>query len=134
MTPEEMAAAVTAVLAEGLDAAFWQGQTATTKTAAINMATKDIFARLGGMRLADVPSTDTGGPVVCAVAEQAVYLVRTHDEQADGKVITGEGVQGLSISYTLIGDAKNVGLAPRAATFLQQAKRQAMGNMRFSRG
>ena len=134
MTPVELAAAVAAVIAEGLDAAFWGTVAATTKTAAINMAAKDDFARLGGMKLADVASSDTDGPIVNAVAEQAVYLVRTHDEQSEGKVITGEGVQGLSVSYTLIGDAANVGLAPRAAQFIQQAKRQAMAKVRFVRG
>lgn len=134
MTTEEMTAAVNAVLGAGLDAAFWATVAATTQTAAITMAAKDIFARLGCMKLADVASTDTEGPVVCAIAEQAVYLVRTHDEQAEGKVVTGEGVQGLSVSYTLIGDAVNVGLAPRAAAYLKQAKRQAIGKLRFSRG
>lgn len=132
MTPAELTAAVNAMLAAGLDAAFWATVAAETKTAAITTAAKDIFARLGTMQLADVDSADTEGPVICAIAEQSVYLVRTHDEQAEGKVITGEGVQGLSVSYTLIGNT--VGLAPRAEAYLKQAKRRAMGNMRFTRG
>lgn len=131
MTLDDMIDAVSDMIDSGLDADFWYTVSSTTKTAAITTATKDIFARLAGMKLSDV--TDTEGPIVCAIAEQAVYLVRTHDEQAEGKVVTGEGVQGLSVSYTLIGD-HSTGLSHRAAVYLKQAKRQAMGRMRFSRG
>lgn len=133
MTFAELTGVIDDILRNSLDAAYWAAVAGPTQNAAINMATKDILARLPGVRLDDVPSS-TDGPVVNAIAEQTVYLLRTHDEQAEGKVVTGEGVQGLSVSYTLIGDAANVGLAPRAATYLQQAKRQAMGKLRFSRG
>lgn len=133
MTFAELAGVIDDILRDSLDAAYWAAVAGTNQNAAINMAAKDILARLPGVRLDDVPSS-ADGPVVNAIAEQAVYLLRTHDEQAEGKVVTGEGVQGLSMSYTLIGDAANVGLAPRAVTYLQQAKRQAMGKLRFSRG
>ena len=132
MTGAEITEAVNAVMAAHLDAAFWAGQESARTAAAVNMATGDVLAKLPGLTADKI--TDATGPVICAIAEQSVYLLRNYDAQTEGKVVTGEGVQGLSVSYTLIGDAANVGLAPRAATYLQQAKRQAMGKLRFSRG
>lgn len=134
MTAAELESAVKSLLAASLDAAYFAALDAATQTAAIKMATADVLARLSGVTVAGIAATAAEGPVVHAIAEQAVYLVRTHEEQAEGKVVTGEGVAGLSTSYTLIGDAANVGFAPRALQYIKQAKRQRLTVCRFGRG
>lgn len=134
MTDAELLAAVSACIASGLDAAYWASQSAT-QAAACRMAAGDIFARLSGVSQETV--TDTAGSLISAIAEQAVFLLRTHEERAEGKVITGESVEGLSASYTLLGGANADGvLAPRAAAYLERAKKalRASGKFRFGRG
>ena len=133
MTGAEIAEAVNAAMAAHLDAAFWARQESARTAAAVNMATGDVLAKLPGLTADKI--TDATGPVICAIAEQSVYLLRNYDAQTEGKVVTSEGVEGLSVGYTLIGDAGNVGFAPRAMTFIMQAKQALRGKkMRFNRG
>lgn len=133
MTDAQLIAAVNNILAESLDAAYWASIATAQQNAAITMAKRDVFAQLPGTTQESIAETDTKCPVICAIAEQAVFLLRTHEEQADGKVITGEGVEGLSVSYALL-DAANAGMAPRAQQYIKLAKRQALARCRFVRG
>ncbi len=136
MTDAELATAIDTAMAEHLDAAYWGGTAAAQKTAAWRMAKRDVMARLPGQSL-DAIGTDGAGenPVVLAIMEQAIYLSRNYAEQTGGKVVTGEGVEGLSVSYTLIGDAAKIGFSARAEAYIAMARRSALARgLRFTRG
>lgn len=128
MTSADMLVAVDAYLAAHLDAAFWSGLPTATKTGASTMAQADVEAATA-TTLDLIGSVDH--PFVKAVAEQAVYLARNYASQNEGKVVTGESVEGLSNTYTLIGTP---GTSPRANVFIKQAKRAALVGIRFGRG
>jgi hypothetical protein len=108
-----------------LDKTFWAGLSADTKAAALAMAENDVVALL-----------DPGIDPVCDAAmkakcEQAVYLARNYENQNEGKVQTGEGLDGLTSNYTLIGTP---GIAPRAEFFIKLAKKTTSRTIRIGRG
>lgn len=130
MTGNEIRSAVDSYLASHLDAAFWLGISSESKSAAVSMACNDILGELPGVTLDDLRPD---GYAVKAIAEQSVYLARNYESISEGKVLTGEGVSGLSASYTLI--SSRVGLSFRAEPFIKRAKAAISGgSMRISRG
>ena len=136
MTDAELLTTVTAIMSNHLDKTYWTGLDSDTKVAAVEMAKGDVLARLPGQTLAAINNeTAQGNPVVLAMAEQAVYLARNYGQQVNGKVVTSEAVEGLSVGYTIIGKAETLGFSARAEAYLQQAIRanRARG-IRFTRG
>lgn len=136
MTDNELETAIVSAMSTHLDAAYWGTIAAESKTAAINMAKFDVLSRIPGETIDAISATGaTGNPVVLAILEQAVYLLRNYGEQTSGKVITSESVEGLSVGYTLIGDSSKIGFSERAAQYVALAKHQARAKgIRFSRG
>lgn len=130
MTREELTTFVDEYLADHLDKSFWQGLDAEKRSASVSMALVDVLAELPGLSL---DAMQVSGFAARAVAEQAVFLARNYESINEGKVVTGEGVAGISTSYTMIGDSP--GLSFRAISFIKQAKRSILGGtVRISRG
>ncbi len=81
----------------------------------------------------DAVSPDSA--VVMATGEQAVYLARNYANMTEGKVVTSESIDGISVGYTLVGTGSANGVCFRAAQFISQAKRMfSAGTVRISRG
>ncbi|MPN00147.1 hypothetical protein SDC9_147341 [bioreactor metagenome] len=130
MTREELATHVDEYLADHLDRSFWQGLDGETRSASVSMALVDVLAELPGLSLETMTAT---GFAAKAIAEQAVFLARNYANINEGKVVTAEGVAGVSTTYTLIGGSP--GLSFRAISFIGQAKRSILGGtVRVSRG
>ncbi|MDD4817303.1 MAG: hypothetical protein PHI85_04975 [Victivallaceae bacterium] len=123
MTASELLTAVDAYFVTHLDAEFWGGLSVEKKTAAVTMALSDVMAEIPGKALENVTA---GSLAFKAVAEQAVYLARNYENLTEGKVVTGESVEGISNSYTLIGS--NAGIGFRAAAYIKRAKASALGS------
>ena len=129
MTEAELADAVDAYLAAHLDAEYWAGLETAAKNASRAMALEDVLAQIPGLTLAAMKS---GTFAVSAVAEQAVYLMRNYANLTEGKVVTGESIEGISNTYALIGSP---GLSFRAAAFIKRAKSAISGaSVHISRG
>jgi hypothetical protein len=137
MTESEFFNAVSGVLSSGLDADYWTDN-ALKQNAAYNAAKNDIFARVPGLTLDKITSESWN--VICAVAEQAVWLLRHHAEQTTGKKIASESVDGASTTYADITSTSGGDgiVSPRALAYLEQAKaemkRAAISKIRFVRG
>lgn len=134
MTREELYTAVRAVIEGGLDAAFWT-ENAEKQTAALNSASNDILSSVPSVKLDDLTADNSN--IICAVAEQAVYLLRTHDDHATGTMLAAESTDGVSMTYSLLGHSDGV-ISPRALAYLEQAqaeaKRAVVAKVRFIRG
>ena len=122
MTESELLSAVDGYFAAHLDRGYWLSLTDDTRAAACAMAANDVLSALPG---ADLARVKPGSSAIKAIAEQSVYLARHYDTIADGKVLTSEGVEGISASYTLIGST--FGLSSRAQTFIKRAVREETG-------
>ena len=115
MNDSDLLAAVDSYFAAHLDAAFWSGRSAPDKTAAVTMAKNQVLGELG---LSAVP--DQIPNVVYAIAEQAVFLAQNYDSMKEGKVVTGESVGDLSVSYSLLSGS---GISSFAQFFIAAARR-----------
>jgi hypothetical protein len=130
MTESELLPAVDGYFANHLDSAYWGALPPETRAAACVMAANDVLSSLPG---ADLERVKQGSSALKAIAEQAVYLSRHYETIADGKVLTSEGVEGISASYTLIGST--FGLSVRAQSFIRLAVREETGGTaRLARG
>lgn len=130
MTREELIQAVDTYFLTHLDKSFWAGLASDSREAAVSMALDDILSELPGVTLEGMK---TGSFAFKAVAEQAVYLARNYESLSEGKVITGEGAEGVNASYTLIN--ANAGISFRAAAYIQRAKSAITGgSLHISRG
>ena len=130
MTEGELLPAVDAYFSNHLDKGYWLALPEDTRNAACVMAANDVLSALPG---ADLERVKQGSSALKAIAEQSVYLARHYETIADGKVLTSEGVEGISASYTLIGST--FGLSSRAQSFIKRAAREISGNTaRISRG
>lgn len=130
MTGAELMTEVNTYLASHLDASYWSSLTSSVKTGAVTMALNDVQAELSGMTLGTLKSESFA---VKAIAEQAVFLARNYSDMTEGKVVTGESVEGISNSYTLISD--KAGISFRAAAFIKKAKSAITGcSVHISRG
>lgn len=132
MTDAELLQAVDDYFANHLDATYWSSLTSAQKSGAVTMGKGDVFALLPATKTLD-KVTDASDPIVCGIAEQAVYLTRNYEEIASGKVVTSEAVSGLSQGYTLI-NAGSFGMSARALAFVEQAKKAAGGTVPLLRG
>lgn len=135
MTDSEFFNAVSGVISSGLDADFWL-ENALKQHAAYASAKNDIFARVPGLSLDDLTPASTN--VICAVAEQAVWLLRNYKEQSSGKKLVSESVDGASSTYADITTGGDGIISPRALAYLDgikaEMKRAAIANIRFNRG
>ena len=122
MTQEELESFVDGYLARHLDKEFWQGLEAGKRSAAVSMALGDVLSALPELTLEIMADT---GFAVRAIAEQAVFLARNYENLNEGKVVTGEGISGITTSYTLIGNDPCVSF--RAAGLIRQARRGLRG-------
>lgn len=130
MTENELLSAVDGYFQNHLDSAYWGALSPETRAAACAMAANDVLSSLPGADLARVKPESSA---LKAIAEQAVYLARHYETIADGKVLTSEGVEGISASYTLIGST--FGLSVRAQSFISLAVREETGGTaRLTRG
>lgn len=130
MTEGELLPAVDAYFSNHLDKGYWIALPEDTRNAACEMAVNDVLSVLPGE---DFEKVGANSCALKAIAEQAVYLARNYESIADGKVLTSEGVEGISASYTLIGST--FGLSSRAQSFIKRAAREISGNTaRISRG
>jgi hypothetical protein len=130
MTESELLSAVDGYFSAHLDSGYWLSVNEDTRAAACAMAANDVLSALPG---ADLARVKPGSYALKAIAEQSVYLARHYETIADGKVLTSEGVEGISASYTLIGST--FGLSSRAQTFIKRAVREEMGGTaRLTRG
>lgn len=130
MTPAELATAVDTYFTTHLDSSYWSGLNSGTKTSAVTMAANDVMSLVP--RLKSLDDVEDGSYAFKAIAEQAVFLARNYGNITEGKVVTSESVSGLSVGYTLIGNAI---VASRAEQYIQMAKREALGgSCRISRG
>ena len=117
--------------ANHLDKGFWSGLGDDVKGGALAMALSDILAQVNGLTPDAIAS---GSAAAKAVAEQAVFLARNYSSLSEGKVVTSEGVEGVSSGSTLL-DGMALGLSFRALPFIKQAKRAFLSNsVRLSRG
>lgn len=109
-----------------LDKTFWSGLSSDVKAASLAMAENDVTALLApGVD----PECDAARKAVC---EQAVYLVRNYEQQNEGKIQTGSGVEGITENYAVIGTP---GISPRAQFFIDQTRKQNIGgSIRIGRG
>ena len=122
MTPSELQAAVDVYFASHLDSEYWSSLTTPVKNGAISMAINDILAELPGVTIDKI--TD-GSFAFNAIAEQSVYLARNYSSLTEGKVVTSEGLEGISTGYTIIND--KVGISFRASLFIKKAKTSFLG-------
>lgn len=134
MTDSELKNAVFSAISAGLDADFW-ADNALKQTAAYNSAKNDLFARVSGLSL-DTITAAIQTPVIMAIAEQALYLLRNYEEQASGPGIAAESVDGISITYS--GNGGDSIMSPRSLAYIDQIKaemkRAAISGIRFIRG
>lgn len=131
MTNGELVAEIGEYLHSHLDNGFWYGLDEETRSAGVFTAFSDVCVRIPGLTLENLQK---GSNAVKAIAEQAVFLVRNYADLTAGKIATSEGVEGISTGYTLLNGA-DAGFSPRAASFVQLAKREARaGGVRFTRG
>lgn len=130
MTPEELSTAVNTYFASHLDSAYWTSLAAATKSSAVTMAVNDVLSLVP--RLESLDDVEDGSYAFKAIAEQAVFLARNYGNLTEGKVVTSENVSGISVGYTLIGNAI---VSSRAEQYIKMAKRAALGGTcRISRG
>lgn len=122
MTQEELESFVDGYLARHLDKEFWQGLEAEKRSAAVSMALGDVLSALPELTLEIMADT---GFAVRAISEQAVFLARNYENINEGKVVTSEGISGITTSYTLLGDEP--GMSFRAASLIKQAQRGLRG-------
>ena len=115
MTDADLIAAVNTCLAAHIAASFWTARSPEEKTAAVTMAKNQVLGELG---LSAVP--DQIPNVVYAIAEQAVFLAQNYDSMKEGKVVTGESVGDLSVSYSLLSGS---GISSFAQVFIAAARR-----------
>lgn len=130
MTQTELNAAVDNYFTVHLDKEYWFALDADKRAATVAMAFSDIAALIPGLTLNNLTADSAA---VKAVAEQAVFLNRNYETIAEGKVVTSEGAEGISVGYTLVGTSFQI--SPRAETFIKHAKRLYFGGFtRISRG
>ena len=130
MTGAELSAAINSYFESHLDAAFWGALSANSKSGAVQMALDDVLSELPGVVLDDL---DADSYAVKAIAEQAVFLARNYESMTEGKVVTSEGIDGISQGYTLINS--KVGMSFRAEAFIKRAKQAILGgSLRVLRG
>ena len=108
--------------AEHLDSAFWSDLDEGKRRAALTMAERQIAA--------------AAGSAVCkeAIFEQADYLVRTHDMQSGGRVVTSQSLDGVgsqSFQYLAGQSGRYAGICPEAVRLLEA---MPVGSLRLSRG
>lgn len=131
MTNEELSQYVDEYFASHLDSSYWSGLAAGSKTGAVAMALSDVLAQVNGLELAKITS---GSAAAKAVAEQAVFLARNYESLSEGKVVTSDGAEGVSSSFTLL-NGMALGISFRALPLIKQAKRAILSDsMRLSRG
>ena len=130
MTDTELSAAVDAYFEKHLDSEYWSGLDDEVKAGAVSMALFDVQSEIPGLTLAAVKA---GSFALYAIAEQAVFLARNYENMTEGKVVTSEGLEGISQGYTLI--SEKVGISFRAVAFIKRAKSAISGaSVRISRG
>lgn len=125
MTKEELKIAVDEYFVEHLDHDYWTALPDGTRNAGITMAVT-LIQSLIDFDLEDLTVSDH---LTVAIAEQAVYIVRNHEEFQEGKVVTSDSVEGISNSYALING--DVTISRIAQRYIDRAKRA--GLMRFRR-
>lgn len=129
MNKDELKIAVDEYFVEHLDSGYWNALSPEVKAAAIKMATSDIGTEIDF----EIDELTEDNYLVMAIAEQAVYLVRNHLEMTENKVVTSEGVEGISTGYTLIND--NIAISHIAQRFIKRARRRNFaGSLRVGRG
>lgn len=111
-----------AYFAEHLDSAFWSGLDEGKRRAALTMAERQITAVAGSAACRE------------AIFEQAVYVVRTHDLQSGGKVVTSQSLDGVgsqSFQYLAARSGRYAGISPEAVRLLNA---MPVGSLRLSHG
>jgi len=108
-----------------LDKVFWTGLASDAQAAALAMAENDVGALL---EIGIDPACDAAMKAKC---EQAVYLARNYVKQNQGKIVTGQGIEGVTQNFTVIGTP---GIAPRAQFFISLAKKVTPRTIRIGRG
>ena len=128
MSEQDLRQFVFTFIAEShLDAAFFQSAGEEKQNAAFRMAWNMVLAECG---MTTIP--DRNSAFYLAVAEQTIFLLRKYEELAEGKILTGENVDGISASYTLL---STTGFSPVAMTYLACAKKNAApAIVRYGRG
>ena len=117
MTSDELIASVDAYFEVHLDSAYWAGLTSNVRSAAVTMAMSDILSELPWMCIGDIIP---GSYPAMAIAEQAVFLARNYESLIENKVVSSEGIDGISTSYSLIGN--NPGIGHRASMYVKKAR------------
>lgn len=130
MTQTEVNTFVDAYFNVHLDKAYWTGLTADTRAACVSMAVTDVCVELNltGLNMLDALKENP----LKAIAEQAVYISRTHESFEENKIEMGENIEGMSSSYKLVGS--KAGLSHRAETFIKLARQTGMSPLRTTRG
>ena len=135
MTKEELVTMVEGVMSSHIEKGYWGGLGDDRKVQLMDTACMDVLAALGGVELEDIP--DTLKLFGFAVAEQAVYLGQYYDAMPkDGRVLTGENIDGTSETYAVQGnDGLNGVLSIRAKAFISSLRRALVGGtLNISRG
>ena len=110
-----------------LDADYWNKQEETKRAAALAMAEQIVMSQL--------PACITKNDTVCrAIYEQAVFLLRNHESQTSGKVVSSQTVGELSQSFTLINANGKANIAPDAQLFIDMARRAMPRTVKVRRG
>lgn len=135
MTKEELSTMVEDIMSSHIEKGYWGELETDRKGQLVETASMDVLAALGGVELSDIP--DTLKLFGFAVAEQAVYLGQYYDTMPkDGRVLTGENIDGTSETYAVQGnDGLNGVLSIRAKAFITSLRRALLGGtLRISRG
>lgn len=135
MTLEEFTALAKAALEKHLSHAYWSGLAEATRDAALSMAVDDSLAFVGWR----VEEITAAAPmlhiVLCAVAEQAVFLARHYEENEGGRIVASESAGGVSQSFAITKKMADGGLwSLRAMGLLETVRKRCAGSLRIFRG
>lgn len=112
-----------------LDYEYWQNLDNEIKKQAVMMSLNDISSHVGSTQN-DIISNQYG---INAIAEQAVYLSRNYGSMTSNKIVTSEGLDGISQSFSIVGES--IAISHRADKYIMQLKKFLRpSTIRISRG
>ncbi|MBR2365387.1 MAG: hypothetical protein IKA79_09300 [Lentisphaeria bacterium] len=139
MNNKEIISGVNTFLANHLDAEYWTKKTDQEKSNLINMAKFDICAAVPFLNVDTLEDPESASSRPCkadfflaAIAEQSLYLSRTHAERSTGRVVQSQSIGNLSQTYQyLAGDGE---LCARANSFVKKLRNSLPRILNFQRG
>lgn len=139
MNNKEIISGVNTFLANHLDAEYWTKKTDQEKSNLINMAMFDICAAVPFLNVDTLEDPESASSRPCkadfflaAIAEQSLFLSRTHAERSTGRVVQSQTVGPLSQTFQYI--TGNGELCARANSFVKKLRNSLPRILNFQRG